>query len=302
MRNDIVKIANMLKDNRFDESIMSDILVHYRDSPPVIHIRLQKGSKILRSTINNEPGLFDNVPRLSYPPSDKARTDRASLQGKPMFYGSIFTSAAQESNAYPKLVSAMETTDILRKYDEEGKVLLTISLWKPKRELSLMAFPFCKALKKPCKEIVGFQNAWDMELSKRYSVYATRFSEYIGDKISKKKYSCLYEITAHTIQYLLYNSVEAEQLDGVVFPSVWCDGQGMNICLKKEVVDECIDFQGAQVQLLDKIKGEATMFPVADSQISSEGMLEWTLNRDFLKLLGSDGIQKLYREGLLKII
>lgn len=71
---------------------------------------------------------------------------------------------------------------------------------------------------------------------------------------------------------------------------------------EKEVVDECIDFQGAQVQLLNKIKGEATMFPVADSQINSEGMLEWTLNRDFLKLLGSDGIQKLYREGLLKII
>ena len=44
------------------------------------------------------------------------------------------------------------------------------------------------------------------------------------------------------------------------------------------------------------------MFPVADSQINSEGMLEWTPNRDFLKLLGSDGIQKLYREGLLKII
>lgn len=302
MNEDITKITNMLKSNRFEESVMYDILEHYRDKPPLIHIGLPKECKILRSSINNELSFFDNVPRLSYPPPDKARTDRASLQGSPMFYGSIFTSAAVSANAYPRIVCAMETTDILRKFDKEGQVFLTQSLWKPTRILTLMAFPFSKVLTKPCLEILRYQADWDSILKRNFSIGSVQFAEYIGEEMSKKNYSCLYEITAHIVQYFLYHSMESSRLDGIAYPSVWCDGQGMNVCLKKEVVDECIEFQGAQVQKIDKESGEATIFPIADSQMDSLGKLEWTPNSDFLKLLGRDGIRKLYSEGILKII
>ena len=60
--------------------------------------------------------------------------------------------------------------------------------------------------------------------------------------MSRKNYSCLYEVTAHLVNSFLYKSKESSFIDGIAYPSVWCDGQGMNICLKKEVVDECIDF------------------------------------------------------------
>lgn len=287
MNEDIEQISNMLKRNSFDESTMFDILEHYREHPPVIHIRLQKGCKILRSSINNEPSLFVDISRLSYPPPQKARTDRTSLQGCPMFYGSIFTSAAISANAYPRIVCAMETTDILHQVDKDGKAVLTQSLWNTTRALTLMAFPFSKALMKPCYEILCFQEDWYRELYRKFSIEAVQFAEYLGDELSKKKYSCLYEITAHIIYNILYHSMEASRLDGIVYPSVWCDGQGMNICLKREVVDECIEFQGAQVQRIYKQNGEATMIPMADSQMDSEGKLQWSPNPKFLKLLRS---------------
>lgn len=148
----------MLQSASFDEDALNEIAGHYLDNLPVVHICLQEGCKILRSSINNERNLFDNVQRLSYPPADKARTDRASLKGKPMFYASIFTSSAMEANAYPRLVSAMETTDILRHFDDEGLVFITQSLWKPRRNLHLIAFPFSKVLTKPCKEIQSLLN------------------------------------------------------------------------------------------------------------------------------------------------
>lgn len=51
--------------------------------------------------------------------------------------------------------------------------------------------------------------------------------------MSRKNYSCLYEVTAHLVNSFLYKSKESSFIDGIAYPSVWCDGQGMNICLKR---------------------------------------------------------------------
>lgn len=266
----------MLDAGVFDNSAMKVLLAHYQDHPAIIPYTILAGSKIIRSSTNDTKEFHESVSRLSYPPSQYARTDRASLKGKPMFYGTIFTAAAERTNAYPRLFSAMETTDILRDYNREGKVFTTQSLWLPDRDLHLFAFPFSKDYKKPCEEVKYQQKVWEEWLSQHWPTEYCEFSEYLGNLMAKESFSCLYDITATAIDYILYNTTAADDLDGILYPSVWGAGEGMNICLKKETVDECVHFQVASVQYIDKTVGQSTIFGVAESYLLPDGTLKWT--------------------------
>lgn len=266
----------MLTSGNFNPATMDEVLSHYQDHPAIIPCGLLAGSKIIRSSTNDAKRFHESVARLSYPPADRARTDRSSLQGKPMFYGCIFTTAAETDNAYPRIFSALETTDILRDFNREGKVFTTQSMWLPDRDLRLFAFPFSKRYKKPCAEVTQQRKLWDDKLVQYWPNNYIEFSEFMGDLMAQENSSCLYNITARAIDYMLYESTAASDLDGVMYPSVWGDGQGMNICLKKETVDECVHFQTASVQCIDKTVGKSIIFGVAESFLLSDGSLKWT--------------------------
>lgn len=276
MSRDIKLLQRMLDTESFDISVMQEVLTHYQDHPAIIPCTILAGSKIIRSSTNDTKEFHESVSRLNYPPEKYARTDRASLKGKPMFYGTVFTTAAVKNNAYPRIFSAMETTDILRDFQREGKVFTTQSLWLPDRDLHLFAFPFSKTYKRPCDEVMYQRNVWDEVLSHHWPAEYIEFSEFLGDLIAKENYSCLYEITANTIDYILYQSTVSDDLDGVMYPSVWGAGEGMNICLKKETVDECVHFQSASVQYIDKTVGQSTIYSVAESYLLPDGYLKWT--------------------------
>lgn len=284
MSKDVEILQEMLDSGNFNSSAMDEVLSHYQDHPAIIPYRLPAGSKIIRSSLNSEKQFHETVSRLNYPPSQYARTDRASLKGKPMFYGTIFTSAYKK-NAYPRIFSALETTDILRDFQRKGKVFITQCLWLPSRDLHLFSFPFSRSYTKACDEVKFQWKVWKDHLSEGWPDVYCEFSEYIGDLIAKEKYSCLYEITASTIQFILNESTAAQDLDGVIYPSVWGAGEGMNICLKTQTVDECVHFQGASVQCIDKNVGKSLMLPVAESYLLPDGTLKWIPSEEALMIL-----------------
>ena len=297
MTEDVKEIRRMLENNSFDAFVMNEILSHYQDHPAIIPCMILAGAKIIRSSTNDDKQFHENVARLNYPPEQFARTDRASLKGKPMFYASVFTTAA-EQNAFPRIFSAMETTDILRDFQKTGRVFTTQSLWLPDRDLHLFAFPFSKNYTKPCDELTYQRKVWDNELSLHWSEDFCQFSEFMGDLIAEENHSCLYDVTANTINYILYESTAASDLDGVMYPSVWGAGQGMNICLKKETIDECVHFQAASVQCIDKQVGESTIFGIAESYVLSDGRLKWTPTQYALSILDKAyGIDYLLKKG-----
>lgn len=273
---DIEIMKRMLETEHFNGNVMREVLSHYQDHPAIIPYTILAGSKIIRSSTNDSKEFHESVSRLNYPPKKYARTDRASLKGKPMFYGTVFSSAAEKNNAYPRIFSAMETTDILRDFQREGKVFTTQSLWLPDRDLHLFTFPFSKEYKKPCDEIKYQRKVWEERLKYHWPIEYCEFSEYMGFLMGKENFSCLYDITATAIDYILYESTAADDLDGVLYPSVWGAGEGMNICLKKETVDECVHFQAASVQYIDKTVGHSTIFGVAESYLLPNGNLKWT--------------------------
>jgi hypothetical protein len=297
---DVLILKQMLEDNRFDEKEMETILSHYANDPSIIFWKLPAGSKIIRSSTNNDKKFHDDVQRLNYPPSRYARTDRASLKGKPMFYGTIFTSAAIKKNAYPRIFSALETSDILRDYNSRGKTFTTQSLWIPDRELNLFCFPFSQKYKRPCDEVKMQRLFWINNASKFYSNEQREFSEFIGDLIAEENHSCLYEITARTINNILYKSKYTNELDGIVYPSVWGEGDGLNICLKKETVDKCLHFEGASVQCIDKTIGNSHIFGVANSYILPDGKLKWIPTETALDILqNAYGLKAMIEKGMI---
>lgn len=289
MSQDTDIIRSMLETGKFDRPVMLDVLAHYQDHPAIIPCTILAGSKIIRSSTNDTKEFHENVSRLNYPPVEYARTDRASLKGKPMFYGTVFTTAAEKNNAYPRIFSALETTDILRDFQREGKVFTTQSLWLPDRDLHLFAFPFSKTYKRPCDEVGYQRKVWEKDLSHYWPAEYREFSEFMGDLMAQEVHSCLYDITATTIDYILYNSTAATDLDGIMYPSVWGAGEGMNICLKKETVDDCVHFQAASVQCIDKTVGHSNIFGVAESYLLPDGKLKWTPT-----VLAMDILEKAY--------
>jgi hypothetical protein len=299
MTEDICKIKKMLDQGIFSNSVMEEILSHYQDHPAIIPSTILKGSKIIRSNLNGEKQFHESVSRLSYPPTQYARTDRASLEGKPMFYGCVFTSAAKE-NALPRIFSALETTDILRDYEATGRTFTTQSLWLPDRDLHLFSFPFSKNYARPCEEVSFQRKVWDEQLKKYWSDEYVIFSEYIGDLLAEENHSCLYDITANTIDFILNKSTAASDLDGIIYPSVWGQGQGMNICLRKEVVDESVHFQMASVQYIEKRKGESKIFGVADSYLCPNGDLKWIPTPQAVSILNAVyGTKDLLKRGVI---
>lgn len=298
---DIEILQSMLLHNQFNKEQMLEILSHYQDHPAVLPCKVLAGSKIIRSSFNADSEFHNNVARLSYPPAQYARTDRTSLKGKPMFYASVFTSAYKEG-AYPRIISALETTDILRGYEKTGKAFTTQSAWSSDRDLRLFAFPFSKKYKKPCEEIVYQRKFWDEGYSKYWSQHYIVFSEFISDLLATPAYSCLYDITATTIDFLMHKSTLAQDVDGIMYPSVWGDGAGMNICLKPEVVDEHVHFQAASLQIIDKEKGEATIRGVADSVLYPNDELKWKITEFvFDSLVREYGIEKMFKDKMIYI-
>lgn len=299
MNKDVQILQEMLACGKYNSSIMDEVLSHYQDHPAIIPYKLPAGSKIIRSCLNSENQFHEIVSRLSYPPPQYARTDRASLKGKPMFYGSIFTSAC-EKHVYPRIISALETTDILRDFQRKGKVFTTQCLWLPSRDLHLFSFPFSRSYTKACDEVQQQWEVWKEHLSKGWPGVYCEFSEFIGDLIAQENHSCLYEITASAIQFILNDSTAAPDLDGVIYPSVWGAGEGINICLRTQTVDECVHFQKASVQCIDKNVGESLMFPVAESYFLPNGTLKWILTEEALMILEREyGFENLLRRGTI---
>ena len=247
-------------------------------------IKLFANQKILR-TRKNEDDVFGYIHELSYPPKEYARTDRASIEGKPMFYASIFTKEVEKSHAYPRIISALETIPLLRAQGTSGQNLITQSVWMIDEEVHVYSFPLSSQYKRACSEINMLNSDWDKVLKNEYSEDSIEFFSFIGDLMAKPNESCLYEITATSIDFIL----EHFDFDGVLYPSVQAEGQGMNICIKPDVVDCKISFAGAATEVIIRNGDNSQIHILGNTHMITEDSFEWVLTNDgkmFLQQIG----------------
>ena len=275
MNKNIQAILNMLDSNTFQRGVLLDILESYGEDIALIPIKLFVHQKILR-TRKNEDGFFGYIHELSYPPKEYARTDRASIEGKPMFYASIFTKEVEKSHAYPRIISALETIPLLRAKGTSGQNLITQSVWMIDEEVHVYSFPLSSQYKRACSEINMLNSDCKKVLKNEYSEDSIEFFSFIGDLMARPNESCLYEITATCIDFIL----EHYNFDGVLYPSVQAEGQGMNICIKPDVVDSKISFAGAATEVIVRNGDNSQIHILGNTHMITKDSFEWVLTND----------------------
>lgn len=284
MNKNIQAILNMLDSNTFQRGVLLDILESYGEDIALIPIKLFVHQKILR-TRKNEDGFFGYIHELSYPPKEYARTDRASIEGKPMFYASIFTKEVEKSHAYPRIISALETIPLLRAKGTSGQNLITQSVWMIDEEVPVYSFPLSSQYKRACSEINMLNSDCKKVLKNEYSEDSIEFFSFIGDLMARPNELCLYEITATCIDFIL----EHYNFDGVLYPSVQAEGQGMNICIKPDVVDSKISFAGAATEVIVRNGDNSQIHILGNTHMITKDSFEWVLTNDgkmFLQQIG----------------
>lgn len=304
MNKNIQTIQNMLESNTFQREVLLDILKSYGENIALMPIKLFAHQKILR-TRQNEDDVFGYVHELSYPPKKFARTDRASLEGKPMFYASIFTKGVEYTHAYPRIISALETIPLLRAKGTIGQKIITQSVWMIDKELHVFSFPLSSKYKRACSEINMLSSDWNNVLKNEYTEASIDFFSFIGELMARSKESCLYEITSTCIDFILKHF----DFDGVLYPSVQAEGQGVNICIKPNVVDSKISFTGAATEVIVRNGDNSEMHILGNTNMITRNSFEWILTNDgkmFLQQVGllapvlQDNIIVIRSESLMK--
>lgn len=264
----------------FDAIAYKDYLRQIKAEHFVVSYLLKSGNKILRTRIDDKELLFDHISKLSYPPAKNARTDRASLEGKSMFYGSIFTHK-DGGVVLPRLINLMETSDLFKDVNSKGKQLLTQSAWVNIRNLRLAVLPISINYKEPCDELIGIQFEFQ-KVAVEIGMKLTNEALFLGDLFAAKNFANTYNMTAHFVDYLLNESNEKDYFDGILYPSVPSEGLGFNICIRPSLIDEgVIQFLGASSMLLIKDEMESKMSQLFDCDVVGDGDLIWH-NSDML--------------------
>lgn len=275
MNNPILTVKQMLDSDAFNKEILQHVLMSFRDDVAVMPVMLLKDQKVLRTRQNGDD-FFGYIHELSYPPVKFARTDRASLEGKPMFYASVFTKEAEVTKALPRIVSALESIPLLKDIGASGAKIMTQSVWMIKDYIHAFAFPFSDKYKRACSEIEVLNNGWLDMLSHNYSKESIEFFTFIGDLMALPQTSCLYDITATSVDYILSHF----NFEGIVYPSVPVEGEGMNICIKPDVVESKISFSGAATEIILRSGKESTIEVLGHANMLSDDAFEWIITNE----------------------
>ena len=280
------QLKDFLEMKPFDANAYKSYLREIKVERFVISYILLKDNKILRTRINDECMRYTKVKDISYPPEDKARTDRASLEGRPMFYGSIFTH--QSSQVFlPRIISLIETSAFFRDKESMGYQLITQSVWGNNRELRLAMLPISSAYNMPSDEMMHMRKEQRNMLPK-LGIENNEEAMYLGDLFARENIYNTYSLTANFVDYLLNESEERNYFDGVVYPSVPSEGLGMNICVRKELIDSgVVSCDGACTEMLIKNKMQSKLSHLYDCSVLPNGDLSWRISEMLQQAIGS---------------
>lgn len=196
---------------------------------------------VVRASRNMKGEVFKNVQRCSYNPnSDSIPLQRCNYPSQTVFYCSMYT---ESYNAFTSLTCIMETAMDEIKNRKIKKSYYTLSRWDLDRPLKLWVLPFSKLSHKQNKDFKLMSDELIQALRKhdnRKEIISSfkYMSEVFCKRNNKKRF---YKISSAFFNYLLYSQkLSGNYCDGLVYPSANTERAGMNVVLKKELVDDQI--------------------------------------------------------------
>ena len=228
------------------------------NSLPLINISIDVGGFVIRQRINDTGKDFSKISDLSYPPASCCkRYGRANLPFHPVFYCSFFPG---DPNApYPRYITLLETSSFALDMNSVGIERSTCTRWDIIKKLNLIALHFSDNYKRSISDIEQIKLGWKNEIAKAtINKDALDLVNYMSNEIAiKVKDEIEYFKIANFVFYLLYINNKTKQADGIIYPSVAAAGEGFNIALKTESVDNKLKFVSASLCYLIKDKLDA---------------------------------------------
>jgi len=191
----------------------------------------------------NEPGeIFKNVSRCSYNPNTKKiPLQRCNYKEQQAFYCSMFSDTDYATTTITCLVET--AWDYIENYGLSYS-FFTLSRWPLKRHMTLWALPFSELgclrnrdFKKIRDDIETKMKGQPGNINETID-YLQYMSDVFCKRENKKKY---YKISSAFFNYLLLHRQDKNlSFDGLVYPSANTEGAGMNVAIRKELIDDRI--------------------------------------------------------------
>lgn len=225
------------------ERFIGEFFIHQH-----LFITIHNYQAVCRCRLNKPGEIFTNVSCCSYNPLASTVTlQRCNYPGQQMFYATLETGAT-DMNA--STTAIIETAAEYISNEDISYHDFTISNWEIHRPLNLFVFPCSKKSIKSNPHFELANRMFDEDLMKHfgqlpteireaYLQYCKDVIEFMSDvfcKEEEKKY--WYRVSAAFVNYILkYAEERNEPIDGLIYPSANSHAKGMNIVLKKELID-----------------------------------------------------------------
>lgn len=199
---------------------------------------------VVRCSPNNiGPGeVFSHVSRCSYNPfPERIGLQRCNYPGQQVFYAAV-TSETKFIKASDTAV--METAFTYVKDKRINRFYFTLSKWRLKRKLRLFVLPFAERSRRTNFEFRRMNRFYNRLLSKIAVQHGRDFNDlkkfltFISNVLcTRSKGNYFYRISS-----AFFNSILsfAPEIDGLIYPSAMTKAEGMNVALRKELVDNGI--------------------------------------------------------------
>jgi len=203
----------------------------------ILAFRIPAGTMILRARPNTEVD-FSCIDQISHPPNTNIY-GRANRPGHPMFYGAI---TSNPSENYQDMMATLfaEILEIFKqKIITEGEKKLTIGRWFNDADLLVIGMIFNDNFLQEKPDFQGLcADYLTYLLRHKHNKYHLEILKLISNEFAKSVISNdnEYKISAAFVEAILNNSIY--KLDGIVYPSVKCEGKYFNIALTPDCIKE----------------------------------------------------------------
>lgn len=204
----------------------------------LIYVKLSKDFLISRCRINipyNKKFLTKN--EVFMPPASSTKLCRANKKGQRVFYGTISDKSKKNDNSYNRITALFEVSDFIKDDNSEGIEVVTCSYWQSQWNLRLVALPLLDNYENPTELMLNINSMWDRVNHESADIQeiSRAFSRSVVNLTEEEKNS-IYEKTSSFVDDLFKN----KDIDGVIYPSVALNGDGLCLALKEEVAIEAL--------------------------------------------------------------
>lgn len=239
------ELFQLSKGRNLELSRIQYFLENHFTGHPIPHVTLEP-RYFTRASLNRNGEVFRHWQRCSYNPKlEEINLQRCNYPKQQVFYCSM---DSETTSADPDITCIVETCWEYIKDYKQRRFYVTMSKWMAMRKLKVLVLPFLdissekNSTFQKIKEQANKEILQNFDNSNEIFAKLKHISNIFSGSHNKKR---LYKISAAFFNFL-FKYDHQNIYDGLMFPSANTEGSGINLALKKHLIDhEILMFDSA---------------------------------------------------------